>query len=458
MQPRRPLSRQMKFAGVVAISFLVLPIFSGCEDKSALPTDPSRAQTRQSANPSASAGAGMVASADGPGITTTTLPFQGVVTSPLVAWAISQGGTGAAGRFYALNTSGGMALEARSDGTGPAFVGWTIGPSNAGIFEVRNSQSTADVVRILNGGLGKGLTIATSLSANNATALDITNAGSGRGLQVIQQLSNQPSPAVEVFTAGPGPGLLIQSNVGTSGRFIGQGSGTNSVMVAVNGSGDAPAVHGVASNLATGNAAKFEGFNTANVNPLVVATNSGTGAVLQLNQTGTAGPFAVFRLNGVNQIRFARTGRGFFNGGTQTGGADVAEAFEVVGNVGAYQPGDVLEIDTRSDRRVTRSGEAYSTRIIGVYATKPGVLLTELNIDDPMDHMVPVGVIGVIPTKVTAENGVIHRGDLLVSAGTRGHAMRADRRRLEFGMVLGKALEEFSGPGSGLIRVLVNVK
>jgi hypothetical protein len=140
------------------------------------------------------------------------------------------------------------------------------------------------------------------------------------------------------------------------------------------------------------------------------------------------------------------------------GGADVAEAFEVVGNVRAYQPGDVLEIATDSDRRVTRSGEAYSTRIIGVYATKPGVLLTELNIDDPMDHMVPVGVIGVIPTKVTAENGVIHRGDLLVSAGTRGHAMRADRRRLEFGMVLGKALEEFSGPGSGLIRVLVNVK
>jgi hypothetical protein len=36
--------------------------------------------------------------------------------------------------------------------------------------------------------------------------------------------------------------------------------------------------------------------------------------------------------------------------------------------------------------------------------------------------------------------------------------MRADPARLRFGMVLGKALEEFRGPRTGVIRVLVNVK
>jgi hypothetical protein len=96
--------------------------------------------------------------------------------------------------------------------------------------------------------------------------------------------------------------------------------------------------------------------------------------------------------------------------------------------------------------------------VVGVYASKPGILLTERGIDDPMSDVVPLGVIGVIPTKVTSENGAIRRGDLLVSSATPGHAMAADPERLHFGMVLGKALENFSGPGSGTIRVLVNVK
>jgi hypothetical protein len=72
--------------------------------------------------------------------------------------------------------------------------------------------------------------------------------------------------------------------------------------------------------------------------------------------------------------------------------------------------------------------------------------------------MVPVGVVGVIPTRVSAENGDVRRGDLLVSSRIPGHAMRADPRRVRVGMVIGKALEEFARSGSGMIRVLVNVK
>jgi hypothetical protein len=64
----------------------------------------------------------------------------------------------------------------------------------------------------------------------------------------------------------------------------------------------------------------------------------------------------------------------------------------------------------------------------------------------------------VIPTKVSTENGAIAIGDLLVTASTPGHAMKADVDKLGFGMVLGKALEAFQGPGTGIIKVLVNVK
>ena len=117
-----------------------------------------------------------------------------------------------------------------------------------------------------------------------------------------------------------------------------------------------------------------------------------------------------------------------------------------------------MVISQRNDRRVERSSEAYSTRVIGVYATKPGVLLTEQDVDDPLVGMVPVGVIGVIPTKVSAENGPIERGDLLVSSTTQGHAMRGTERERMLGAVIGKALAEFSGSGTGLIPVVVNVK
>jgi hypothetical protein len=96
--------------------------------------------------------------------------------------------------------------------------------------------------------------------------------------------------------------------------------------------------------------------------------------------------------------------------------------------------------------------------VVGVYATKPGVLLTERGVDDSLEGMVPVGVIGVIPTKVSAENGPIRRGDLLVTGSRPGHAMRADPEQLGFGMVLGKALGEWTGPGKAVIPVLVNVK
>ncbi len=75
-----------------------------------------------------------------------------------------------------------------------------------------------------------------------------------------------------------------------------------------------------------------------------------------------------------------------------------------------------------------------------------------------------MGVVGVLPTKVSAEGGAIERGDLLVTAGTPGHAMKAQPTVINGtkiypqGAILGKALENFDGSGTGTIKVLVNVK
>jgi hypothetical protein len=137
----------------------------------------------------------------------------------------------------------------------------------------------------------------------------------------------------------------------------------------------------------------------------------------------------------------------------------VAEAFDVEGNRNNYEPGDVLIISRSSDRKVERSNTAYSTLVAGVYATKPGLLLTEKNAtQDSIDEMVPMGVIGVIPVKVCLEGGNIKRGDMLVTSSITGVAMKADPDKVKVGQVLGKALEDYSAEGTGKIKVLVSIK
>ena len=198
--------------------------------------------------------------------------------------------------------------------------------------------------------------------------------------------------------------------------------------------------------------------NTSSNYPAIWALQYGIGSALLIDHQGSAGNIFTGRSGGVNQVRIDKTGKGFFNGGTQTGGADVAEAFNVEGMVQEYEPGDVLVISTRDDRTVTKSSNPYSTLVVGVYATKPGVLLTEHNVDDPLKDNIPMGVIGVIPTKVCSENGSIHRGDLLVTSSVPGYAMKGTDREKLTGAVIGKALENFDGNGTGKIKVLVNTK
>ena len=133
--------------------------------------------------------------------------------------------------------------------------------------------------------------------------------------------------------------------------------------------------------------------------------------------------------------------------------------FEVDGTVDSYEPGDVLVISETSDRKVGKSSSPYSTLVAGVYATQPGVMLTERNAEqDKMNDLVPMGVIGVIPTKVCLEGGEIRRGDLIVTSSIPGVAMKADPDKVKVGQVIGKALQNYNGTGVGKINILVSVK
>ena len=68
-----------------------------------------------------------------------------------------------------------------------------------------------------------------------------------------------------------------------------------------------------------------------------------------------------------------------------------------------------------------------------------------------------MAMVGVVPTKVTVENGAIHRGDLLVSSSVPGYAMKGTDRSRMLGAVIGKAMGSLDS-GSGVIEVLVTLQ
>ena len=162
--------------------------------------------------------------------------------------------------------------------------------------------------------------------------------------------------------------------------------------------------------------------------------------------------------DGATKFRVDNLGNVFADGCYCVGGADFAESFAVKGSRASYAPGDVLTIDDSSNRQVKLAQEPYSTLVAGIYSTKPGVLASPHDLNGKVSAAdVPMAVVGVVPTKVSAENGAIHRGDLLVTSSTPGYAMKGTDRARMVGAVVGKALEPLASD-KGVIQVLVTLQ
>jgi hypothetical protein len=158
----------------------------------------------------------------------------------------------------------------------------------------------------------------------------------------------------------------------------------------------------------------------------------------------------------VNVFRVDGAGKGFFDGGTQTGGADFAESVSVAREQ-HHEPGDLLIVDTTAKRQLKLATEPYSTLVAGIYSTKPGVLATTHKMGESAANEIPLAIVGIVPCKVSAENGAIQPGDLLVTSSTPGHAMKGTDRGRMLGAVVGKALEPLT-EGKGVIQVLVTLQ
>jgi hypothetical protein len=433
---------------------------------------------------------------------------------------VDHAGTGSGIESYGHKGKAGLFQVPTATNSNSALSVSTLGTGNAADFTINNSTNSVPSVTVTTNGTGRGLQSIISNSSNLAAAVYASSSGN-KGMEAIAQvnavigqstgltggigvlgqssLNSNDGIGVKgvsysnVLTSGAVTGVSYGSGIGVWGQADAVGAsgvygytangviGTGGESAAANGNGiyglasgtDGVAIFGDAGQYnSQSQAAVFRNVYASNSKTMVEINNSGLGTNLSMNcynasntnrmlwiRNSGSGAFLFFDDGaGVAKVRIDHAGKGFFNGGTQTGGADMAEAFDVPDDIKNYEPGDVLIISTDKDRAVEKSNCAYSNLVAGVYATKPGVLMTEENIDTDLSGKVPMGVVGVIPTKVCLEGGAISRGDMLVTSSQPGIAMKADPEKLRTGQVIGKALENYSAQVTGKIKVLVNVK
>lgn len=431
-------------------------------------------------------------------------------------------GTGSGIESYGYNGKAGLFQVPSTNNSSTALSVSTLGTGNAAGFTISNATNNNAVVKVSNNGTGRGLESIITNSSSTAAAIYASSSGNNglqafaqatgvlgqstglvNGIGVLGQAALSSSSGIGVkgisysipYSDGSVSGINMAGGTGVygesssvSGSGVGVYGYTQNGIIGVDGEAggaNSNGVYGLSSGLngvgiygdagqysSLSQAAYFRNVNASNNRKVVEISNAGTGAALYMQSFnasnsaplfwgtyGGTGAFLYFDDNSGNaKVRINNLGKGFFNGGTQTGGADMAEAFDVAGDRNAYEPGDVLVISMDGDRTVERSSKPYSDIVAGVYATKPGMLMSEENIDADLSAKVPMGVLGVIPTKVCLEGGEIHRGDFLVTSSQTGIAMKADKSLLKPGQLIGKALENFNSKGIAKIKVLVNVK
>jgi hypothetical protein len=113
----------------------------------------------------------------------------------------------------------------------------------------------------------------------------------------------------------------------------------------------------------------------------------------------------------------------------------------------SYSSGTVLEFGGEQEVTITVNG--HSNRIAGVVSTQPAYLM---NSDLQGQHAVSVALIGRVPCQVI---GNIAKGDQLVSSNNPGVATSMIESEYRPGVVIGKALENYSSDQPGVITIVV---
>jgi hypothetical protein len=317
-----------------------------------------------------------------------------------------------------VNWSNG-ALRINNNGSGPAFWGWNTGGGNG----VRGDGWGTGIGVYGEGENGPGVA---GRSANGYGVEGSGDSMSGGGVYAHSVdgygLFAHSDTNSSIYVDGAGFAGVYVESAGWVG--VGVWSATNSGMYVHSAGGDGVLV----------DSASWDGVHVVTAG----------GAYYGSGKKG-AEDFLVLNTGEVrSQVGFA------------TPANDFAVMMRVDGTKSDYEPGDVLVISGDQGQAAGLCAASYSPTVIGVYSAAPGFLGGQTVTGKAEDsNSIPVAIMGIVSVKVSAENGAIQPGDLLVTSSTPGYAMRGEDPAV--GTILGKALGTLDS-GTGTILVLLMLR
>ena len=352
-------------------------------------------------------------SASGPGVSGTSTTGFGVVGSSASGGGVQGTSTvnNAAG-VAGINTSGGNGIFGQSKGGIAVF-----GHSDQGIGIVGDSAAVAGVTG----------------TANSATHGGVEGTNSGNGFGVFGQSQHgygvygvSGDAAANAGVAGVSSsayGVLGSSSSSWGVYGIGLGTGVNGAAVR-----------------ADGNGIGLFATNDSDSDSAIVATNASSSGYV-FKGFGAGGAVQAFFVTSAGEVSA--------HGSFHAGGIDYADRLAAED---ALEPGDVVAIGP--DGILRKTSRPSDPSVAGVYSTKPGV---EGRDESERRATMPLALAGVIPVKVSTENGPIRPGMLLVSSSTPGRAMRAPEDPAP-GTVIGKAMGGAVDPETQTVPMLVMLR
>jgi hypothetical protein len=404
---------------------------------------------------------GLSASTDGRGVLGEASTSTGT-TFGVIGTSFSPDGRGVQGGNYA-NT--GWAVGVRGANLSPegrAVVGnanATHG-ANVGVYGVSASDTGTGVLGAANATSGANY----GVYGSSASGVGVY----GTGPNAVVGISSSPGYAAVYGQNDASNGIGVYGlSASTAGTGVyGTAPHTGTMGIATTTSGWGVGVYGLAtSNYAYGVGGRndsgiaVQGSSQTGTGVQGATTSgralhgwvSGTGIGLVLESTSTDADFikAGWFVGPDTKFLVDHSGNVYADGSYQSPAPGFAE---MLPGAAGLEAGDVLVVGP--DGSVIRCSAAYQPTVVGVYAPQSGFVSssTDANATDKGDK-VPVAVMGFVLVKVSAENGPIAAGDLLVAAATPGHAMKAGANAPQ-GTVIGKALGQLDN-GTGTLLMLV---
>ncbi len=305
---------------------------------------------------------------------------------------------------------------------GTGLRGITQSSANFGIFGSNDSPNAPT-----GGGAGGAGVFGLSNSPGGAGVFGANNGAKGVGVQ-----GNGPEAGISGFSDG-GAGVRGHSNHATGVEGFAHVSDQNGIFGMNDATGQIP-----------------DGLNRPAGSGVWghtrVEKGSGVVGSVQPGLTQAAG------VTGIGPIAGQFFGDVVVTGDVKLLGGDCAEDFDIA-DVELVEPGTIMVVG--EEGTLHQSHQAYDKRVAGVVSGagdfKPGIVLDKQH---SQLNRKPIALLGKVYCKVDASYAPIEVGDLLTTAPTLGHAMKASDPLKAFGAVIGKALRSLKA-GQGLLPILI---